>query len=241
MPSAPTIAPTRVGCPACQTVLNVRPELAGKRIKCRCGHAFAAPGIDEMAAAATQAAAETALARGYVPAHKQVATDDQNPLPTYLPQLDLYLPLLLIPAGVALCFVQAMYFDKHQHHFSEIMGPTLIMIVASVGLMVAAVLGAALSLGMVFHTRPVQTALKVAAVALIPGPAGAIIGHVIGEGGGDILGVLTAVALYTLLVKLILRQSWEHTALIVLACWTIRSFTLYAIYKCQGATSGSWF
>jgi hypothetical protein len=243
MASAPQsgVAPANVACPACQTVLKIRMELVGKRVKCRCGQVFQAPTLREMEDAVSQAAAERALSRGYMPAHKRVITEDENPLPTYNALLDLYLPLALLPAGAILALLQAMYFEKHEHSFAQAIGPTLIVIIASVGLMVAAVLGAALFLGMVFHTRPRQTALKIAACALLPGPVGGIVDHVVGGMNGNILGVLSAVALYTALVKLILRQTWENTAVIVFACWTIRTFTLYAIYKCQGAASGSWF
>jgi hypothetical protein len=68
-----------------------------------------------------------------------------------------------------------------------------------------------------------------------------ILDKIIGDSTGNIVGVFAAVGLYTLLIKLILRQTWEYTGVIVVVCWAIRTFVLYAIYKCQGAGSGSWF
>jgi hypothetical protein len=235
-----TVAAGRVNCPSCAAALTVRAELAGRNIKCRCGRVFAAPSMAEMAEAASRAAAEMALARGYAPARKRIDAQDDHPAPKGNFVLDIALPTVLLPAGVVLCLVQAAYFDKDAHRLAEVIGPTMLGIVASLGLMVVAVLAAGLALGMVFHAPPWQTALKICGIALIPSAVGAIVDHAVGGINGNIFGVLSAVALYTGLVKVILRMPWDYTAIIVFTCWTIRAFTLYAIYKFQGATGGHW-
>jgi len=230
-------APYRIACPACAKGLNIRPEFAGRAVKCKCGHVFKAPSPADIA----EKAAAEALARGYMPAHKRVVTEDENPEPEDNALLDTYLPITLIPLGIALSLIQAAYFDKHEHHLSEVLLPTFINMIAYVGVMIVTVLGVSLFMGMSFHTPPKRTALKIAAIALIPGPVGLILDHVIGDSTGNIVGVFAAVGLYTLLIKVILRQAWEYTGVIVVVCWAIRTLVLYLIYKAQGANSGSWF
>jgi hypothetical protein len=119
--------------------------------------------------------------------------------------------------------------------------PTTITMIAYVFVMIVTVLGVSLCMGMAFHTPPKVTALKIAAIALIPGPIGAIVDHTLGGMNGNIMGVFAAVGLYTLLVKCILRLTWDYTGVIVVVCWAIRTFSLYVMYKCMGASHGSWF
>ncbi len=71
--------------------------------------------------------------------HKRVETEDETPPPEPNFFLDVVLPIILIPIGIALCFVQrAMYFDKGSPKpFSMIAGTTIVSMLASLGLMVA--------------------------------------------------------------------------------------------------------
>ena len=229
--------PYRIACPACTKGLNIRPEFAGRAVKCKCGHIFTAPTPAE----AANKAAEEALARGYTPAHKRVVTEDENPQPKDNIILDWYLPLALVPIGVVLNFIQAAYFDKHDHTLGEVILPTTLTMIAYVFVMIVTVLGTSLCMGMAFHTPPKVTALKIAAIALIPGPVGGMLDHMIGDINGNIVGVFAAVGLYTMLVKTILRLAWDYTGVIVVVCWAIRTFSLYVMYKCVGASHGSWF
>ncbi len=198
--------------------------------------AVAAPlrGREEDAAAAGRSAA------GYVPAHKRVETEDENPPPEPNFFLDRALPIILIPIGIALCFVQAMYFDKGSPKpFSMIAGTTIVGMVASLGLMVAAVLGTGAAVGMVFEGPMWQTILKICGIALIPAAIGAMVDHSVEGINGNILSVFTAIGLYLALTKLILRQPWQDTGIVVFALWVIRAIVMYCIYKIQSAQMGS--
>jgi len=83
--------------------------------------------------------------------------------------------------------------------------------------------------------------MKVCAVALLPAAVGSIVSHRVGDINGDILGVFTAVALYAALTKLILRQTWQDTGVIVFALWTMHAAVMWFNYKLQSAKSGAPF
>ncbi|HZZ42950.1 MAG TPA: hypothetical protein VFE58_08425 [Tepidisphaeraceae bacterium] len=225
-----TFAP-RATCPACRLDHAVKPQLAGKRVKCRCGHLFQLPQLEKMLEAASLSAAEIALARGYMPARKKIAIEEKHPDSGQNFLLDLALPILLVPAGVWLCIVQAMYYGKQPQTFAQVVGDTSLGIVASLVLMIGVVIGAGLWMSMAFTGPRWQIPLKICAVALIPAAAGAIVGHKVGGINGDILSVFVALGVYVGLVKLILRLGWDHTCVIVFACWTIRAITMYVFFK----------
>ena len=99
-----------------------------------------------------QSAADAALARGYNPAHQRVETEDEHPPIQPNIFLDLLLPVILIPTGIALCFVQAIYFEKDglPRPFAEIAPATITGIIGSLVLMVGAVVAAGAGMGWVF-------------------------------------------------------------------------------------------
>ncbi len=91
---------------------------------------------------------------------------------------------------------------------------------------------------MVFEGPMWQTILKICGIALIPASIGAMIDHSVEGINGNILSVFGAIGFYLLLTKIVLRQQWQDTGIVVFSLWVIRAIVMYCIYKIQSGADG---
>jgi hypothetical protein len=154
---------------------------------------------------------------------------------------ELILTPILIAVGITLMFVQAMRYGAESRTLLEALPGVATELVASMGLMLAAIFVAALVVEDAFVGDAWwKTILKVGAIGLIPGPLGAIVGASIGDINGDIASVFTTLILYAGLFWLLFRWNVLYMAACVLIIWVIRTGVAYTLFKLQGMRSNSW-
>jgi hypothetical protein len=154
---------------------------------------------------------------------------------------ELILTPILIAVGITLMFVQAMRYGEEPRTLLEALPGVATELIASMGLMLAAVFVAALIVEDAFVADAWwRIILKVGAIGLIPGPLGAIVGAAIGDINGDIASVFTTIILYAGLFSLLFRWNVLYMAACVLVIWVIRTGVTYTLFKLQGIRSSSW-
>jgi len=143
------------------------------------------------------------------------------------PAKDLYLPITLILVGTVVQFLQFGLVSKWRLHFSSMavfVGVRLVvdLVLIFIGLYIAARL---LSLGL---GAPMQAILKIAAIAMAPGPAGAILSYVIGDTTG-MLGWGVSLVLYYSLFVLLFELELQEAMIAVMIIWVVRTWVGYLL------------
>jgi hypothetical protein len=277
-------------CPSCGKQFRWKPELAGKRAKCKCGgviaipaqpapaqpaddqdeydiaptaapvapraanavpppaasgapaHVEGQPGLSPSAAAAVlQRLGRTAAE---VPRAKERLLDDGPSMEdAFKPSIirDFVLPSILILAGVALSFMEAMK-----------AGPTPAPTIAAAVPIVAMklVLGVVLVLGGMFLSVVVAevcfigpiplTAFKLTGIAVGVASVYGLLCYALGDTAGAAAGTFAAIALYGLLYWLLMRLDLKDTAICVIITWIVVTAANYIAYKIEGASKDSW-
>jgi len=271
-------------CPSCGKQFRWKPELAGKRAKCKCGGVIAIPAPpapappagdeDEYDIAPTAApvvprstapaqpaapadsqpglspaAAAAVLQRlgrtaAEVPRAKERLLDDGPSVEeAFKPSIlrDFVLPSILILAGVALSFVEAM-------KAGQTPAPTIAAAVPIVAMKL--VLGVVLVLGGMFLSVVVAevcfigpiplTAFKLTGIAVGVASVYGLLCYALGDTAGAAAGTFAAVALYGLLYWLLMRLDLKDTAICVIITWILVTAANYIAYKIEGASKDSW-
>lgn len=262
-------------CSSCGKTFRWKPELAGKRAKCKCGgviaipaqppqaapvedeydvaevpaapaprppQAHAQPGLDPAAAAAVLQRLGRTTAE--VPRAKERLLDDTESVEdAFKPSIirDIILPSLLIAAGVALAFVEAMKAGQSP-------APTIAAAIPIVAMKL--VLGVALVLGGMFLAMVVAevcfigpmalTGFKLTGIAIGVASVYGLLGYALGETAGAAAGTFASVALYGLLYWLLMRLDLKETSICVIITWILVTAANYLAYKIEGARKESW-
>jgi len=156
------------------------------------------------------------------------------------PLRDLYLPLLLIPLGMFLCFYAEMHRTDRVQSVAHVAPVVIGGMMTSIALMLGGMFLAAAIGGVAFPDKVPITILKICAVALAPGAVAAILDPMIGGINGNIVGNLAAVGLYWGLFALLFRLPGQDTVICVMIVWIIRVAVAYGMYKLDEFRGNSW-
>jgi hypothetical protein len=264
-------------CPSCGKQFRWKPELAGRRARCKCGGVIAIPAEPAPKVEAEEADYDFAPAEPQAPARNVPASADRPGLsPAAAAEVlqrlgrataevprgserllddtpsveetfrlsvlrDVVLPSLLIVAGVALAFVEAMKAGPNP-------APTVAAAMPVVAIKLA--LGVALVLGGMFLSVVVAevcfigpvglTALKLTGIAVGVASVYGLLCYALGDTAGAAAGTFASVALYGVLYALLMRLDLKDTSICVIITWIVVTGANYIAYKVQGWRTESW-
>ena len=205
----------------------------------RAAAAVAAPAASARANAVAAAAGRSVM--GGVPVRKGLSTEpvvEKELVPAVL--RDVVLPLAMIAVGLYLAVADATRANDGTALALAKVAPALVIsVIAGLGLAVTAVLAGSAMAGIAFSGPMWQNLLKLCAIALLPLPAGSLVGKSIGGINGDIASSFVAIALYCAGFWAVFKMAWSDRAVCVLLIWIIRSGVAYAMFKIGGMMSGA--
>ena len=150
---------------------------------------------------------------------------------------------VFIVVGVPLCFVAARYpgGDGTWKTVSEVTGPVMMNIVASLALVIGGVFAASAMGGVAFDEPVPQVIYKLCAVALAPGALGQLaLFYFGGPGGmenvnGGLMGTFVSLACYFALFMALFRLPLSDQFVCVVVIFIIRAAVAYMMFRLQGA------
>ena len=264
-------------CPSCGKQFRWKPELAGKRAKCKCGGVIAIPaepkppqpapdedeydiaeappapaprpqaapaqtGLDPAAAAAVLQRLGRTTAE--VPRAKERLLDDGPSVEeAFKPSIvrDFVLPSILIVAGVALAFVEAMKAGQAPAPTIVAAIPVVAMkLVMGVGLVLGGMFLAVVAAEVVFIGPLWLTGFKLTAIAIGVASVYGLMCFYLGDSAGAAAGTFAAIALYALLYWLLMRLDVKDTAICTIITFILVTAAHYIAYKIEGARKDSW-
>jgi hypothetical protein len=266
-------------CPSCGKQFRWKPELAGKRAKCKCGSVIAIPAEPHPApspadeeeydigpapqAAKPQAApvhmeqqpglspaaAAAVLQRlgrttAEVPRAKERLMDDGPSVEeAFKPSIvrDFVLPSILILAGIALAFVEAMKAGQTPAPTVVAAIPVVAMkLVIGVGLVLGGMFLAVVAAEVCFIGPLWLTAFKLTAIAIGVASVYGLLTYALGESAGAAAGTFAAIVLYALFYLLLMRLDVKDTAICTIITFILVTAANYLAYKIEGARKDSW-
>ena len=151
----------------------------------------------------------------------------------------LILPIVLVVVGVVLTPLGAAATPDGWKSVGDVAVQSYVGLIAELGFVLTAMLAVSAMGGISFDEPLWRVALKLCAVATLPGPVGLIVQNSMGEVGGAILGNFTQLGLYFGLFVLLFRQALSDTVICVFAIFIIRVLVAYVMYRIQSARMGS--
>lgn len=267
-------------CPSCGKQFRWKPEMAGKRAKCKCGSVIAIPAEPNPARSSAEqdeydiapapaeaakpqaapvhaeqqpglslAAAAAVLQRlgrttAEVPRAKERLMDDGPGVEeAFRPSIvrDFVLPAILIAAGIALAFVEAMRTGQTPAATVVAALPIVaIKLVIGVGLVLGGMFLAVVAAEVCFIGPLWLTAFKLTAVAIGVASVYGLLTHALGESAGAAAGTFAAIALYALFYWLLMRLDVKDTAICTIITFILVTGANYIAYKIEGARKDSW-
>jgi hypothetical protein len=256
-----------VACGACGKRYTWKAALAGRKVKCACGNVILVPAAEsddphdeyELAAApaepqparpASGVSADVVLNRlGRIPAPKPLAPDpeklaaDRKLQKRMEPNLwrDTAVPMMLLGAGLALSFYEAMHGSRRPPDSMAAAAPLVaIRAIASMVLCLGGILLATTCFDVCLLGSFRSCMLRLCAIAVAPSAVYGVMCYAIGDVAGSATGTLLAVSLYAVLFYFLLKLDVKDTAICVIVAWILVTGVNYLMYRLQGAQQNSW-
>jgi hypothetical protein len=233
----------RFGCEACGKSYRWKEELAGRRVKCKCGHVMTAPAamptpqddLYEMApepekprpmrlplaplpAAATTRSPATATA---TLAYRSAPVQSERETGNFIegsPLKDFYVPVALMILGTIAEFALIMNGTHHQLiGLVMLTGIVAVLLGVNVGIMLLAILIAAKAAGMGFG-HPLQAIIKLAAIAISVAAVADFLAYL---SKGVYLGWGISLLLYMCLFMWLFDLDWSEARIVVFITWVL--------------------
>jgi hypothetical protein len=157
------------------------------------------------------------------------------------PILEVWIPLVLLAAGLVLNCVDIMWATHHPPR-PPILGFFLATMRAalSTSLIVGGLFLSTVFLDVCIVGQFSRSILRICGIAIAPSALYGILGYAIGDVAGSATGVLVSIAVYAVLYHFLLNLDLKDTSICVLITWILITAVNYAAYKVQGAQTGSW-
>jgi hypothetical protein len=167
------------------------------------------------------------------------ADDDDAFRPSTL--RDFIIPALLIAAGVALRFAEALHgTDQPAANLAAAVPGVLMRIGLSVALMLGGMFLAVQVMEVCFIGPLGRTVFKLLAIAVAPGAVYGLLSHTIGDVAGSTAGTFASVAIYGVLFLALMRLDLKDVSICVIVTWILVTAANYAAYRAEGLIRDAW-
>ncbi len=161
---------------------------------------------------------------------------EAKPLPFWRGVL---LPEVLIVVGFGLSILNVAYQGSGKVHSVGVStAPAAFQMLAGVGLVFAAIYCASLMGGVSFSDPIWQVAIRLGAIALLPGAVGGLLQHWMGDLNGQIFGSLINLGLIFILFWIMFRMANQERVTCVMLIFIIRVAVDYFTFRIQGIING---